>query len=119
MEWLANPVAIKVMPDAEPSERGDADEPRGTRGGVDQAAEEQAFEDWRKHKLDDNKRGNQQFFLLACRLRNAGRSHIEIEQILNVEYEHGRHPKMRRRQIKSITETLRKDRRPCSVNGSL
>jgi hypothetical protein len=109
--WLENgPVK---MADTDAERLGGASVgPRGTRGVVNERVDEEAvtraLNDWRTHKEDPKKRGNYEFYRLALRLYAAGKGDPEIEQILNVEYAYGRHPKARRRQIKSIMQSLHK-----------
>ena len=52
------------------------------------------------------KSGNGAFFQLAVDLRSAGMSDMEIEDVLDVQAGHARHPAERRAQIKSVMRTL-------------
>jgi hypothetical protein len=70
---------------------------------VDQAKREAAIRDWRGTPPHH---GNDSFFMLAVKLRNAGMNPNEIERILHQEAAHGRSPEDRRRQVPGIMKEL-------------
>jgi hypothetical protein len=70
---------------------------------VDTAKVEAAIRDWR---ATPPHHGNDSFFMLGVKLRNAGKNPNEIERILQQEARFGRSPKDRRRQVPGIMKEL-------------
>jgi hypothetical protein len=84
------------------------DVPRFENGPIDvnETVVDSAIKTWRESKAHPGT-GNEAFFDLAWSLRRAGMSSHQIEQTLRTEVQHGRTPKERLDQIRSIMQSLR------------
>jgi hypothetical protein len=72
---------------------------------IDHASIQTAIQDWR---ATPKAHGNETFFILGRKLRNAGMDFGQIASTLDAEARHGRSPFDRKAQIPGIIETLAK-----------
>jgi hypothetical protein len=100
-------ILISIIPyDQPPTEPQSSTAPRE----IDQAKVIAATDEWHDSKNHPGE-GGWRFWIYALKLRTAGMNPTEIKTELTAEAKHGRTPKERLWQIKSIMDSLRKPRR--------
>jgi hypothetical protein len=101
--WIENgslPEQVMWSPEIVPSEIGGSSE-----SGFDPIQVDSAIAEWR-NSINHKGEGNDRFFNLARRLKQAGMDAHEIKATLQVEAQHGRSPGERAAQIPSIMQSL-------------